>query len=501
MHKALAGALIVLAAVAGVAQQRALAQDDAAKGYEAIRPSLVKVWAFDRAGHPKESGSGVIVVSTGNKTLVLTATHVIANAASIRIDVSRDIHDLVAHVDRTGPRDLTLLSIDRGGLHAAHFAPRSRPVVEGNMVAVAGYVKHDELIGVVGQEPRVLFPGTISSRPDNGTYLELENLHIEEGLSGGPVFDPANGDVLGIVTSRTTDGRGGFADSGALIVSPFLAAGGAGAVPLAVAAAVARTPRPAVTHLTVAAGAPPAPVEKPAVALAVHPAAHAAPKRADDDEPFMAPMTFDNGRTFNPASTVAAVPTLAPAPIPTPAPVRTLPPAPVPTMTPPPAVIGYVDARPGTGDDVAWQAVDGASKRFVFRRGTCRVALTLTVHNLQFHIARGALNVSKRPGALLAMTLEQRAVADDACDNVADSEPVDGNYVATATSYDGRHVTMRFSAAGDDDDAQLFPADASLDVDLTGDRAIATLQFFDTDWSGSISVPLAHTQGTLATVQ
>jgi S1-C subfamily serine protease len=203
---------------------RAGASDDASVGYETIRPALVKVWAFDRNGRPSESGTGVIVEAGPTRALVLTATHVVAGAASIRIDVSRDVHDLVARVERTGPRDLTLLEVERGGLRAAHFAPRTHNVVEGNLVAVAGYVKNDELIGIVGQEPRILFPGTVSSRPDDGRYLELENVHIEEGLSGGAVFDPSTGDVLGIITARTTDRRGGFADSGAAVVLPFLAA-------------------------------------------------------------------------------------------------------------------------------------------------------------------------------------------------------------------------------------------------------------------------------------
>ncbi len=221
MHKLFATALLIALVLAA---QGARASDDASAGYVAVRPSLVKVWAFDRSGRPTESGSGIVVDSNAQRSLVLTASHVVAGAASIRVDINRDQHDITAHVERTGPRDLTLLTIDRGGLHAARFAPRSHPVVEGNLVAVAGYVKNDELIGVVGQEPRVLFPGTVSSRPENGIYLELENLHIEEGLSGGPVFDPATGEILGIVTSRTSDQRGGFADSGALVVVPFLQA-------------------------------------------------------------------------------------------------------------------------------------------------------------------------------------------------------------------------------------------------------------------------------------
>ena len=211
---------VLTVAFASVLTARA---DDAAAGYAKLRPALVKVWAFDAGGRPVESGSGIVIVSNDARSLVLTAAHVIAGAASIKIDIDRDRHDIVAHVQQRGPHDLAILSLDRGRLRSATFAPRTRPVVEGIVIAVAGFVKHDELIGIVGQEPRLLYPGTISSRPDGGTYLELENVHVEEGLSGGPVFDPDTGDVLGIVTSRTSDQRGGFADSAALVVVPFLA--------------------------------------------------------------------------------------------------------------------------------------------------------------------------------------------------------------------------------------------------------------------------------------
>jgi S1-C subfamily serine protease len=209
-----------MALVAALA--RAAPADDAASGYGAIRPALVKVWAFDASGRPCASGTGIVVASGAQRSQVLTAEHVVAGAARIRIDVSREQHDIPARVVRTGAHDLALLDVDVGGLQPARFASPSRTVVEGNVVAVAGYVKDDELIGVTGQEPHVLFPATISARPDAGAYLELENVHVEEGLSGGAVFDPQSGDVLGVVTSRTTDARGGFADSSALVVVPFL---------------------------------------------------------------------------------------------------------------------------------------------------------------------------------------------------------------------------------------------------------------------------------------
>jgi hypothetical protein len=400
----------VLFAVLALGAHGARAADDASAGYETIRPSLVKVWAFDRSGRPTESGTGIVVDSNGRRSLVLTASHVVAGAASIRIDISRDVHDVGARVDRTGPHDLTLLSIDRGGLVAARFAPRTRAVVEGNLVAIAGYVKNDELIGVVGQEPRVLFPGTVSSRPENGTYLELENVHIEEGLSGGPVFDPQTGEVVGIVTARTSDSRGGFADSGALVVLPFLAAGAA-------------------------------PAPRPVVAFA-----------------------------------------LPPVPAPRPQPVATL-----------QAQVALTMPRAADGDVVTWQAAQGDPKRFVYMRAGCRIAVTIDVNSLQFAVAHQALVQPHRRGALLGITLEQRAAGTDACANVADVEPTEAAYEPTAMSFDGRHVTMRFVYAGDAGAADRFPSDASLDAQLDGNNVTATVQFFDRDWTGSIALPLART--------
>ncbi len=398
------------------------AADDASVGYETIRPSLVKVWAFDRAGRPTESGTGIIVDSSDHRSHVLTATHVVAGAASIRIDVNRDAHDLSARVERTGPRDLTLLAVDRGGLHAARFAPRSRAVVEGNLVAVAGYVKNDELIGVVGQEPRVLFPGTVSSRPENGLYLELENVHIEEGLSGGAVFDPATGAILGVITSRTSDRRGGFADSAALVVEPFLAANN-------VAVAV---PPPAATAVP-----------------AVHVAATAAPR-------------------------ALALPSLRPVPV------ATL-----------QAVVALSVPRDSGAGIFAWQSTGAQPKRFVFVRDGCRVALTVDISTLQFVIAHAALVQPQHHGALLGVTIQQRAANNDGC--APGGDPSEGSYDATAMSFDGHHVTMRLAFYSGEKGNGSFPSDASLDANIDGDSATATVQLFDRDWSGVIELPLART--------
>jgi hypothetical protein len=442
VRSAAAACAVLLALAAGTGH--ADAANDAAFGYETIRPSLVKVWAFDRNGRPAESGTGIVVETDERHSLVLTASHVVAGSASIRIDVSRNVHDLRARIERKGPRDLTLLTVDRGNLRVAHFAPRSRAVVEGNLVAVAGYVKHDELIGIVGQEPRILFPGTISSRPDSGQYLELENVHIEEGLSGGAVFDPETGDVLGVITSRTSDRRGGFADSGALVVLPFLAAS------------------------RLAAAGPP-----PGATVALTPARPAAvPRAAAAPLPALKP----------PLGALKAVPLSVF--VPQPVPVATL-----------RANLASLPAPAVGGDIASWQATNVTPKRFIVTRGACRIAITIDVRTLQFVIAHQALVAPHRRGSLLSIALEQRAGTNGACADFAeaDTDAVGASYDATAMSFDGRHVTMRFAYAGDRENADLFPADASVDADLSGDAANATVQFYDHDWSGSLVLSLART--------
>jgi len=434
--------VVVLAAFA-LASAGARAQD-AAAGYAAVRPSLVKVWAFDAQGRPVDSGSGFVIVSNASRSLVLTAAHVVASAASITIDIDRDRHDIPAHVQQRGPRDLAVLTVDRGGLMPATFAPRSHPVVEGNLIAVAGFVKHDELIGVVGQEPRLLYPGTISSRPDDGSYLELENVHIEEGLSGGPVFDPDTGEVLGIVTSRTSDQRGGFADSAALVVLPFLAA-----------SAIAyreRVPR------TIALASPPV-LPSPKPTRSAKPMATARPTATERPTATARPIATAKPIALAPVPTAKPLVVLASLPRPAPSPAA----APVPRI---------------------WDVRDDGAHRVAYDRNGCAIVLSLSVEALAFG--------ESTSDAKLTLRVARRVAPVAACADVADSNASDGTYRATASSFDGRHLTVRFHhAAGDDPsaaDAALFPSDVSLDADLDTAPVTAHMQLMDADWDDVLDV-------------
>ncbi len=418
-----------------IASVRVAAADDAAAGYARVRPSLVKVWAFDAAGRPVESGTGLVIVSNASRSLVLTAAHVIDGAATIRIDVDRDQHDLLARVQQRGPRDLALLAVARGGFTPATFASRGRTPVEGNLIAVAGFVEHDELIGVVGQEPRLLYPGTISSRPDDGAYLELENVHIEEGLSGGPVFDPDTGDVVGIVTSRTADQRGGFADSGALVVVPFLAS-----------SAIAFTQR-----------------GEPARIAAAHTAApHVVPPHVAT--PHVAPSHGVVAPPTRPPIVVAA--------------------APAPAITLAPRALPSVQRLPHV-----WSVLERQAHRYVYDRAGCAIALSLAVRQLSFTQPVEADGDALLAGARLSLRVGREVAPVAACANVAAASPADAPYIAQAASYNGHHVTIRFRYNGvDGEDDALFPADVSLDADLDTAPATAHVQLIDADWDDALDV-------------
>jgi hypothetical protein len=271
------------------------------------------------------------------------------------------------------------------------------------------------------------------------------------------VFEPGTGDVLGIITSRTSDRRGGFADSGALVVVPFLQANHIAAVDV---------PAPRVVR-----AAP--------VAHAAAPVAHATPAA------LAMPAVH-----VTPAAVAVALPPLPRRALAEPLPLLETRAQPVPTMA---AVVTVSAPRDDSGAVISWQAPAVTPKQFVYTRHGCRIAVTIDVRNLQFVVAHQALVAPHHRGALLGITLQQRAPATDACADVAASEPAEGAYDATAMSFNGRHVTMRFVYSGDPDNSDAFPSDASLDADLGGDAVTATVSFFAADWTGSIQLPLTRT--------
>lgn len=215
---------LVVCFVLFACQLQIFAADDVTAAYQRIQPSLVKVWAFDSLGTPTQSGTGFIVSSGSMASYVLTAAHVVSDATKLSVDLNKNLNDVAAEVvARTDNPDVALLKIEHGGLTPVIFVTTKRIIQVGTSVAVAGYLKSDEQIGLTGQAPRLRYPATVSSLADDGKFLEL-GLSIEDGLSGAPVFDPSDGAVIGMIQTRANSSQSGYAVSAPLVLLQFLRA-------------------------------------------------------------------------------------------------------------------------------------------------------------------------------------------------------------------------------------------------------------------------------------
>ena len=124
----LAGGILILAALFLV-PTLASADGSLAQGYARVKPALVKVWAFNKAGVPIESGTGFVVRSDARRSWIVTAQHVVARSARVTVHVNRTLHDLRASViaKTSEHQDIALLQIARGNLPTVvEFAPRGK---------------------------------------------------------------------------------------------------------------------------------------------------------------------------------------------------------------------------------------------------------------------------------------------------------------------------------------------------------------------------------------
>src|SRR5665213_553872 len=89
------GGFLLLALLLSV-PSRSSADGALAQGYLRVKPALVKVWGFNKAGVPIESGTGFVVRSDAHHSWIVTALHVVSRSTKVTIDVSRSLRDLPA---------------------------------------------------------------------------------------------------------------------------------------------------------------------------------------------------------------------------------------------------------------------------------------------------------------------------------------------------------------------------------------------------------------------
>lgn len=195
--------------------------------YEALRPSLVAVHAEGRSGGPGGRaglGSGVVVNARGD---ILTALHVVENAASISVSFADGTESPATVRSADSAHDIAVLT------------PARLPEVIVPAVLGGGAQVGDEAfaighpLGLAGSLSAGVISGLNRSFPVTGGRT-LEGMiqfdaAVNPGNSGGPLLN-RNGQVIGIVTGLA-NAAGDDHFAGISFAVPIGTAGGAAGAP------------------------------------------------------------------------------------------------------------------------------------------------------------------------------------------------------------------------------------------------------------------------------
>jgi len=191
---------------------------------EAIKSSVLPVGSYNALKSPRFNfhGTGFVV---GNGNLLVTNAHVLPSGANVDLDAKLMVllpratgtpELRAASVVDTDPvRDLALLRIDGSPLPALRLGD-SASVREGQAVALMGFPMGGALgfrtvthRGIVASIANVAPPAPTSRQLDELVVRQLREGPLEllqldaiayPGNSGGPLFDPDTGLVLGVLS-------------------------------------------------------------------------------------------------------------------------------------------------------------------------------------------------------------------------------------------------------------------------------------------------------------
>ncbi len=194
----------------------------------AMKPSVLAIGSYNALKSPRFNfhGTGFVV---GNGTLVVTNAHVLPSGAQVDLDAKlmvllpnakaspgQDDPELRAAsvVDTDPVHDLALLKLEGSPLPALTLGD-SASVRDGQSVALMGFpiggvlgFRHVTHQGIVSSLTLVALPAPTSRQLDERAVRQLRQGPFElfqldaiayPGNSGGPVFDPDSGAVLGVL--------------------------------------------------------------------------------------------------------------------------------------------------------------------------------------------------------------------------------------------------------------------------------------------------------------
>lgn len=208
-----AAALFVLAGCASQARDRDT--DPLVASFRGLRPAVVLFTLRVPSDDPKRRGmlddaygTGIVVESGGWGSRILTVEHVVHDARVIRLTVNEKKRVAARVTVSDAGADLAIVETSEPDLRVATLGASAR-LEPGMPIGLAGYpipdAFDDEKLGLATS----VYAGRIASVRHDALEIDAP---IIPGESGGPIFDPANGDVLGLAESRFDDERSiGFA--------------------------------------------------------------------------------------------------------------------------------------------------------------------------------------------------------------------------------------------------------------------------------------------------
>jgi len=215
-----ATALFGLAAAAGCAhggeRTTAPVTDRYVTVYEQLHPAVVLLTMKIHADDPKRKGqwddaygSGVVVESGSWGSRILTDAHVVEGAKDIVATIGDGPHGPARVVARTGEADdLAIVDVALRNQRVAKLGSVAH-IEPGTAIGVLGYPIPDAFDDEHLGRTVSLYTGRVASVRKGALEIDVP---IIPGESGGPVFDVANGEVIGIADSRFDEERAiGFA--------------------------------------------------------------------------------------------------------------------------------------------------------------------------------------------------------------------------------------------------------------------------------------------------
>lgn len=166
--------------------------------YAKCKPAVAMIYTFDSQKAPLEQGSGFIV----SKDHIVTNYHVLAGSSSGSIVFSDGTVAMIESVTAASiPGDIAIVRAATGDRQPLQLGDESQVKVGQTVYA----------IGAPNGLSASLSDGLVSAfREEEGQFRIQITAQVAPGSSGGPLLDD-RGLVIGITTSKLTDGGFGFA--------------------------------------------------------------------------------------------------------------------------------------------------------------------------------------------------------------------------------------------------------------------------------------------------